>query len=73
MIEVPVGDTFATPRAAAFARGREATRRVAGPRVFRSMANAFRRLGRAIGLYTFVAGFPTASKITVATEGMPWP
>ena len=72
VIEVPVGDTLATHRVVAFARGREATRRVAGPRVFRSIANAFRRLGRAIG-YAVVAGTPTASKITVATEGMPWP
>ena len=73
VIEVPVGDTFATHRAAAFARGREATRRVAGPRIFRSMANAFRRLRRAIGFYSCVVGLPTASNITVATEGMPWP
>jgi acetolactate synthase-1/2/3 large subunit len=59
VIEVPVGDTFATRRAAAFARGREATRRLAGPRVFRSFVNAFRRLGRAIGLSGTIVGSST--------------
>ncbi|MGZ4787546.1 MAG: thiamine pyrophosphate-binding protein [Terriglobales bacterium] len=35
VIEVPVGDTFSIRRGAAVARVREATRRVAGPRMFR--------------------------------------
>jgi acetolactate synthase-1/2/3 large subunit len=35
VIEVPVGDTFSIRRGAAVARVREATRRVAGPRLFR--------------------------------------
>ena len=65
VIEVPVGDTFAIRRTAAVARARETTRRVAGPKVFRSLANAFRRLARAIGLYGFVLGLPAASTFTL--------
>jgi acetolactate synthase-1/2/3 large subunit len=58
IIEVPVGDTFAIRRTAAVARAREATRRVTGPRVFRSLANAVRRVGRMITLYGFLLGVP---------------
>jgi hypothetical protein len=58
IIEVPVGDTFAIRRTAAVARAREATRRVTGPRVFRSLANAVRRVGRMITLCGFLLGVP---------------
>jgi acetolactate synthase-1/2/3 large subunit len=43
VIEVGVRDAFPIRRAAATARAREATRRAAGPRVFRFIARFFRR------------------------------
>ena len=43
VIEVPVGDTFGIRRSAAVARTREATRRVAGPRLFGMVTKMLRR------------------------------
>jgi acetolactate synthase-1/2/3 large subunit len=58
VIEVPVGDTPAIRRNAAFARSREVTRRVAGPGVFQLLTRVFRKVSRAVGLYGFVLGLP---------------
>jgi len=58
VIEVPVGDTPAIRRNAAFARSREVTRRVAGPRVFQLLTRVFRKVSRAVGLYGFILGLP---------------
>lgn len=60
VIEVLVDDTVAIRRNAVVARAREATRRAAGPRVFRLLTNAFRKFGRVLGRYAFILGFPLA-------------
>lgn len=49
VIEVPVGDTPSIRRNAAFARSREVTRRVAGPRVFQLLTRVFRKVSRVMG------------------------
>jgi acetolactate synthase-1/2/3 large subunit len=60
VIEVPIGDTPTIRRNAAFARSREATRRVTGPRVFQLLTRVFRKVTRAVGLYGFLVLLPLA-------------
>jgi acetolactate synthase I/II/III large subunit len=49
VIEVSVGDTPAIRRHAAFARSRQVTRLVTGPRVFHLLTRVFMKVSRAVG------------------------